>query len=147
MFKLPLDIRSHLKKDFPNVKNIDIIVDRIFELIFQKTIYDGACTIMKFGCFFAYKAYSSRMKKIVPRFKFALSRSMLKNLQDDEMLMSQISNYREPDERMSVVEKMDKTGGKARLAAENRTRGKAREKTQERVVQDEISSILGENFQ
>ncbi len=146
-FKLPPDIMVALKKEFPASKHIEEIVDSALEKIFQKTISDGACTIMRFGCFFAYKTYSARLKTIVPRVKFSLSRSMRKNLQEDRMLMEQIPEYRGRDDRIDIVENMKKPSGKNdRCQAECTNKSVSRKKTQERVAQDEIASILGENF-
>ena len=145
-FKLPPDIMVALKKEFPAAKHIEEIVDSALEKIFQKTISDGACTIMRFGCFFAYKTFSSRLKTVVPRVKFALSRTMRKNLQEDKMIMDQIPEYRGRDDRLDVVENMKKPIRNERARTESFNKATSKKKTQERVAQDEIASILGENF-
>jgi len=146
LFKLPPDIIISLRREFPEAKHIDEIVNSALEKIFQKAISDGACTIKRFGCFFAYKAYSKRLKKVVPRVKFALSRCMRKNLLEDRMIMDQIPEYRDRDSRMDDVENMNKTGARERCMAESINKTMSKKKTQERVAQDEIASILGENF-
>ncbi len=146
-FRLPPDILSTLKKEYPDIKNIEIVVDKIFELIFKKTISDGACAITRFGNFFAFKVFSKRMGKIVPRFKFSMSRALRHMLSDDKYLMEQIPDVRCTSPRVAIVEKTgDKSGGEVRRNAE-RNRSVAKRKTRERVVQDEISAILEESFE
>lgn len=146
-FRLPPDILSTLKKEYPDIKNIEIVVDKIFELIFKKTISDGACAITRFGNFFAFKVFSKRMGKIVPRFKFSMSRALRHMLSNDKYLMEQIPDVRCTSPRVAIVEKTgDKSGGEVRRNAE-RNRSVAKRKTRERVVQDEISAILEESFE
>lgn len=144
-FRVPSDILCDMKNEFPEIKNIELVIDKLFELIFKKTIVDGACSITRFGNFFAFKVFSKRVGKIVPRFKFAMSRAMRHILAADQYMMEQIPEIRQVSPRVAVVEKNgDKTGGEIRRIAE-KNRSVARRKTIERVARDEIASILEES--
>ena len=147
MFKIPRDIYIELRNEFPEVKNLDKIIDSIFDKIFKKTIRDGSCAIRKLGTFFVYKTISNRINQIVPRFKFLMSKSMRTNLGNDEYLMDQIPDVRIQDaDRIALLEKTGgKIGGQDRRDAEN-NRGLSHKRTQEKIVQDEISAILDTNF-
>jgi len=146
LFKIPPDILNDLKREFPEFKSIEKFIDRLFEKIFRKTISDGSCAITRLGTFFSYKTYSNRLKKIVPRFKFSLSRALRNHIADDRYLLDQIQDVKEPSERVPYIEITgDKSGGRDRREAE-RNKKHSHIKSHEKVVQDEIYAILEESF-
>ena len=143
LFRVPRDILGELQREFPEVKNMETIIDRLFEMIFKKTIFDGACAITKLGVFFSFKTFSNRLGKIVPRFKFSMSRAMRKLLAEDAYMMDKIPDVRETSPRVELMESRGiRPGAEARKGAE-KNRGVSREKTMERVAYDEIAEILG----
>jgi len=147
-FKLPPDVRLSLQKEFPEIKKIDRVVNAVFEKILTKTTQDGACTITRFGSFIAYKSHSRRKGKTVPRFKFSPSRIMLHDIQNDSYIMRQIPEYGQSP-KVNLAETFvdsDQSGGMARREADQINRTIAKQKTAERMAQDEIASILDESF-
>ena len=144
LFRVPKDILGEMKREFPEIENMESIIDKLFEMIFKKTIFDGACAITKFGIFFAFKTFSNRIGKIVPRFKFSMSRSMRKFLSEDAYMMDRIPDNRETSPRVAMMEERGgiKPGAEARKFAE-KNRGISRAKSIERAAHDEIAEILG----
>lgn len=146
-FKLPADVVSSLKKEFPDIKHIEKIVNKVFDLILKKVIKDGACTITRFGYFFGYKSLSSRTKEVLPRIKFAISRTLRLDIQNDQYLMDQIPDYSKSNARVAMFDNgQHENGGQDRRRRAERQRSSARDSARESKVQDEIASILEESF-
>ena len=147
IFKLPPDVVSSLKKEFPDVKNVEKIIDKVFDLILRKVIKDGACTITRFGYFFGYKSISSRTKELLPRIKFSISRTLRLDIQNDQYLMDQIPDYSKSNERVAMFNNgSHKNGSQERRRNAEKQRSAARDSARESKVQDEIASILEESF-
>lgn len=89
MFELPFDIEDQLQKKYPDV-HIRSLIQSLFQLILNKTIEDGNCTIRGFGRFSCYKAYSSRTKKTVPRLKFKISSRLSSRMINDQYILSKL---------------------------------------------------------
>ncbi len=138
MFKVPIEILVELKREFPDVPNIEVILDKTFEKIFKKTIRDGSCAITRLCTFFAYKAFSNRLHKIVPRFKFSVSRALRKNLAEDSYTVNQIPETREMSNRVALIIEEKKN---QELEKKKSRRGRKR-----KTPQDEIAAILDERF-
>lgn len=91
MKKLPADVLRQLRTKFPNVPELESIVDAVFTEIAEKTFDDGSCSVQKFGTFYCYKAFSSKKGKFVPRFKFRISRSFTNSINSDEFTLQRIN--------------------------------------------------------
>ena len=148
LFKLPPDVVASIKKEFPEVKNINKLINSIFDKILRKVIRDGACTITRFGYFFGYKSFSNRIGQVLPRIKFSISRTLRLDIQDDQYLMDQMQEYSylEDKDRVVMVRNGEHENGGRELRQMAEKRRNSAQKSKEYSVQDEISSILEESF-
>ena len=151
MHKLPADIQRKLKYKFPDVKNLDEIINLIFESILEKSFDDGSCSIQTFGTFYSYKAYSNKRGTYVPRFKFRISRALTNQMCDDEYMLQRIDKVL--DRMVDAKKKFPKEEMHLRrnLNYENQNQiinnqREVRKKTKENIAQDEINKILTEEF-
>ena len=146
MYRLPVDIQRNLRNKFPDIEELDSIVNAIIDEICEKTFNDGSCSIYKFGTFYSYKAYSSKRGKFVPRFKFQVSRTFLNNLLDDEYTIQKITKtlervFNREKEKNTDYQNVRKVNQKNQSQILN-SQKIVREKTEERIVKDEIAEIL-----
>lgn len=140
MFKVPTDIVLELKKEFPNVP-VEQFIDKLFDKIFKKTITLGSCAVTRLGTFFAYKAFSNRIHKIVPRFKFSISRALRTKIVKDDYIIEQIPETRESDERMAIIAETMK-----QIKEKEVKKRVSKKRKPKKTPQDVISEILDEGF-
>lgn len=150
MYKLPVDILRKLKNKFPEIQNIEELVNMLFEEIREKSINDGACLIHKFGTFYTYKAYSGKKETFIPRFKFKISRSFSKKIEDDTYVINRIEKVLErffinsKTENEKYIKNRSLNNQLQSEILNNQT--KIKEKTKENISNDEIADILNEDF-
>lgn len=148
MYRLPADVQRKLRSKFPDITELDNIVDAVFEEIREKAFDDGSCTIQKFGSFYAYKAFSKKRGAFVPRLKFRISRALLQNMIDDDYTLQRITKvvdrvFEKDKEKDPNYVRVRNINAKNQTTILNNQR-KIREKTKVNVIEDEISKILSE---
>ena len=80
---VPKVLSDRIAQKFPDVENIDEIVNAVFQDIVDVCIEYGTYLVNNFGIFSLYSAYSTKKGKILPRFKLKTSQYLIKNLAND----------------------------------------------------------------
>lgn len=146
-YKVPLSIENKLKKEYPEI-NVSKFINELFNMIHEKSITDGSCLIYNFGRFFSFKHFSSAKCKFQPRFKFKVSRALIRKMGEDPYILDQIS--------LTSAYIFDKEKLKNKSYCENRERSQAlqnliknnstiiRESERKEQMRDEINDIFTE---
>lgn len=144
-YKVPLSIENKLKKEYPEI-DVSKLINELFSMIHEKSITDGSCLIYNFGRFFSFKHFSSSKCKFQPRFKFKVSRALIRKMGEDPYILDQIS--------LTSAYIFDKEKLKNKSYYENRERSQAlqnliknnstiiRESELKEQMRDEINDIF-----
>ena len=89
-YKIPNIIEKKLQEKYTSI-NVSEFINYLFTEIQNKSISDGSCLIYNFGRFFAFKNFSNKKFKFQPRFKFKVSRALIKKMADDPYILDQIN--------------------------------------------------------
>ena len=89
-YKIPNIIEKKLQEKYTSI-NVSEFINDLFTEIQNKSISDGSCLIYNFGHFFAFKNFSNKKFKFQPRFKFKVSRALIKKMADDPYILDQIN--------------------------------------------------------
>lgn len=143
MFKLPKDVHDELQRRYPTY-NIEELIHNIFDVILKKAVEDGACTIREFGKFMAFKTFSGRVQKEVPRFKFRITNALLDKLQKDSYTMQNMIQQKANKFTKEHEKKCE--GGKEQrelnIATQNLAMQTEKKRTIDKIARQEIMSIL-----
>lgn len=146
-YKVPFSIEKKLKEQYSNI-DVGKFINDLFNLIHEKSISEGSCLIYNFGRFFSYKHFSNTKCKFQPRFKFKVSRALIKKMCDDPYILDQISltsatifdkeklkndDYKKNRERSQALQNLIKNNSKI-----------IREFERNYKMRDEISTIFEE---
>ena len=85
----PKSIIDKLRERY-NVPFLDKIISDFLEEVIRYSIENVFCRISNFGKFVAYKTYCNKSHKIRPRFKFRPSGRLIKQMANDDYIMSKL---------------------------------------------------------
>jgi hypothetical protein len=141
-YRLPEEIENALQKEFPQVA-IKKLVNRLFELVTDKTIYEGGCHIRQFGKFIAYPVYSTRTGKKVVRFKYRISASLTNAIKDTYVINNIPSKPSAAFDAQNEEKCKDKKDHRQlNIKSQQYASKVGKETTKKKIVEDEVINII-----
>ena len=145
MFKLSEDIVLELKRKFPETP-IESFIQHLFSSMLEKTLKDGSCHIREFGKFCSYQTKSSRLNSDVVRFKFKISSTLIKKINNDHYFKKVVPIKAQvpftPEHEKACSDKREIYLNNKE--AENEAFKLGREKTDKNVSRQTITELLGD---
>ena len=145
MYTLPPDVQAEIQRQFKLTEDQSRrIIHTVIDQIISKTLSDGCCIIRSFGKFLAYKTFSIRTNRQMPRFKFKLTPSLTRKLNSDKYLIDhlEIQSKCEFNENHEEICKSKRELRDSNYVAQAEATKLGKKKSKEKIAATDILSML-----